>query len=379
MSAIQEGATYNWLCTGDEIFPRMLEAIDAAETSICLETYTFSAGTLGERFRDGLIRARHRGVAVRVLIDGLGSIGLPGNFWDPLRSLGVDVRIFNPVALNRMSIRNHRKLLACDNRVAFIGGFNIAPEYEGDGIKCGWCDVGLKIVGPLAAQLASSFEEMFARADFRHKRFMRLRRFNAKRSVTWPTEQILFSGPGRGRSPIKRSLVKDLARAKDVKITMAYFLPTWRLRRALLRVVQRGGRVQLILAGKSDVLVSQLAARSLYRRLLNGGIEIYEYQPQILHAKLMIIDDAVYVGSANLDQRSLQINYELMIRFQNTRIADQAREVFSKNLKNSEAITSESWRKSRTLWRRFKQRWAYFLLVRIDPYIARWQWRMLPD
>jgi cardiolipin synthase len=379
MSAIQEGATYNWLCTGDEIFPRMLEAIDAAETSICLETYTFSAGTLGERFRDGLIRARHRGVAVRVLIDGLGSIGLPGNFWDPLRSLGVDVRIFNPVALNRMSIRNHRKLLACDNRVAFIGGFNIAPEYEGDGIKCGWCDVGLKIVGPLAAQLAASFEEMFARADFRHKRFMRLRRFNAKRSVTWPTEQILFSGPGRGRSPIKRSLVKDLARAKDVKITMAYFLPTWRLRRALLRVVQRGGRVQLILAGKSDVLVSQLAARSLYRRLLNGGIEIYEYQPQILHAKLMIIDDAVYVGSANLDQRSLQINYELMIRFQNTRIADQAREVFSKNLKNSEAITSESWRKSRTLWRRFKQRWAYFLLVRIDPYIARWQWRMLPD
>src|SRR5690606_19544004 len=145
---------------------------------------------------------------------------------------------------------------------------------------------------------------------------------------------------------------------KDVKITMAYFLPTWRLRRALLRVVQRGGRVQLILAGKSDVLVSQLAARSLYRRLLNGGIEIYEYQPQILHAKLMIIDDAVYVGSSNLDQRSLQINYELMIRFQNPRIADQAREVFSKNLKNSEAITSESWRKSRTLWRRFKQRWA---------------------
>ena len=379
MSAIQAGATYNWLCTGDEIFPRMLEAIDAAETSICLETYTFSAGTLGERFRDGLIRARHRGVAVRVLIDGLGSIGLPGNFWDPLRSLGVDVRIFNPVTLNRMSIRNHRKLLVCDNRVAFIGGFNIAPEYEGDGIKCGWCDVGLKIVGPLAAQLASSFEEMFARAEFRHKRFMRLRRFNAKRSVTWPTEQILFSGPGRGRSPIKRSLVKDLARARDVKITMAYFLPTWRLRRALLRVVRRGGRVQLILAGKSDVAVSQLAARSLYRRLLNGGIEIYEYQPQILHAKLMIIDDAVYVGSANLDQRSLQINYELMIRFQNRRIADQAREVFSKNQKNSEAITSESWRKSRTLWRRFKQRWAYFLLVRIDPYIARWQWRMLPD
>ena len=87
----------------------------------------------------------------------------------------------------------------------------------------------------------------------------------------------------------------------------------------------------------------------------------------------------VYVGSSNLDQRSLQINYELMIRFQNPEIAAQAREVFGNNLKNSMQITAESWRKTTSLWRRFKQRWAYFLLVRIDPVIARWQWRGLPD
>jgi cardiolipin synthase len=174
-------------------------------------------------------------------------------------------------------------------------------------------------------------------------------------------------------------LLKDITRARDVKIIAAYFLPTWRLRRALAQVVRRGGRVQLILAGKSDVAVSQLAGRSLYRRFLNAGVEIYEYQPQILHAKLIVIDDTVYIGSSNMDQRSLQINYELMIRFQNGEISEHAREVFETNLKNSIAITREEWRRTRTLWRRFKQHWAYFLLVRIDPLIARWQWRALPD
>lgn len=379
MSAVQEGTSCNWLCTGDEVFPSMLEAIDAAQRSVRLETYTYSAGPLAERFLTAMIHACERGVVVQVLIDGLGSVTLPAAYFDPLRAAGGDVRVFNPVTLNRMSIRNHRKLLVCDDHVAFVGGFNIASEYEGDGVKCGWCDVGLKIVGPLALQLAQSFDAMFQRAEFRHKRFMRLRRFDAKRSLAGPGEQILLSGPGRGHSPIRRSLLKDISRARDVKIMMAYFLPTWRLRRALTNVVRRGGRVQLILPGKSDVLLSQLAAQSLYRRFLNAGVEIYEYQPQILHAKLVIVDDTVYIGSSNLDPRSLQINYELMIRFQNEAISEQAREVFGKNLQNSNRITRESWRASRTVWRRLKQRWAYFLLVRIDPYIARWQWRALPD
>jgi cardiolipin synthase len=99
----------------------------------------------------------------------------------------------------------------------------------------------------------------------------------------------------------------------------------------------------------------------------------------VLHAKLIILDDAVYIGSSNLDHRSLQINYELMIRIENREIADQARAVFETNLKNSIPITREAWRESRTFWRRLKQRWAYFLLVRVDPYIARQQWRTLPD
>jgi len=144
-------------------------------------------------------------------------------------------------------------------------------------------------------------------------------------------------------------------------------------------VVRRGGNVQLILAGKSDVLLSQLAGRSLYRRFLKAGVGIYEYDPQVLHAKLIIVDDVVYIGSSNLDQRSLQINYELMIRFQHPEIARQAREVFDSSLRHCHRIELEEWRKSRTLWQKMEQRFAYWVLVRIDPYFARRQWRALPD
>jgi phosphatidylserine/phosphatidylglycerophosphate/cardiolipin synthase-like enzyme len=154
----ESNSTCNWLCTGDEIFPEMLAAIDAAKKSVCLEVYVFQDSPVGIRFRAALVRACKRGAKVRVLVDGVGSYFLPAHFWDSLRSAGGEVRQFNPVTLKRLIIRNHRKLLVCDGRVAFVGGFNIATEYEGDGVKSGWCDVGLKIEGALVAQLELSFE-----------------------------------------------------------------------------------------------------------------------------------------------------------------------------------------------------------------------------
>lgn len=368
-----------WLRAGDEIFPAMLAAIDAAGRSVSLEIYTFEESPLGREFLEALLRARERGARVRVLVDAIGSMLLLNDFWTPLQRAGGEMRVFNPIALRRVTIRNHRKLLACDERVAFVGGFNIAPDYEGDGVTDGWCDVGLKIEGPLAAQLAASFDEMFERAEFRHKRFMRWRKTGAKKTVALPTERILLSGPGRGRNPFKQSLRRDLAVARDVRFIVPYFLPTRRLRRDLLGVARRGGRVQLILPAKSDVQLSLLAARSLYRRFLAAGAEIYEYQPQILHAKLFIVDDAVYTGSSNLDTRSLQINYELMLRFEDDALVAQAREIFDDLRQHCRRITLDDWRHSRTLWERLKQRWACFLLNRIDPYVARRQWRSLPD
>lgn len=379
MSGEVSGAGWRWLPTGDEFFREVLAALDAATQSVCLETYIYAAGQPGERVRDGLVAARKRGARVRVLIDALGSYWLPGGFWQPLESAGGEVRLFNPLALHRLGFRNHRKLVTCDDRVAFVGGFNIAPEYTGDGVTRGWRDIGLRIEGPLTTQLVASFEDMFARADFRHKRFAGLLGFGVARPAAATNDQLLLSGPGRGRNTIKRALARDLASARSVQMMVAYFLPPPRLRRQLVRVARRFGKVELILAGKSDVTVSQLAARSLYRRLLKGGVEIHEYQPQILHAKLFIIDDIVYTGSANLDLRSFHINYELMVRFRSPQLAVQAQEIFGDSLSHCRSLKLEEWCQSRSLWERIKARLAYLLLVRVDPFLARRQWRALPD
>jgi cardiolipin synthase len=355
----------------------MLAAIEAARVSVRLETYIFTAGVLGEQLRAALIRSTQRGVRVGVLVDALGSLYLFDSFWASLRNAGASVRWFNPLSLDRFDFRNHRKLLVCDEQVAFVGGFNIAPEYQGDGVTRGWRDLGLMIRGPLARQLAASFEVMYAGADFCHKRFARLRKSMLHGQMPSPDSELLLSGPGWGCNPFKRALRCDLVRAHSAKIIAAYFLPTWRIRRALLCLARRGGKVQLLLAGKSDVPVSQLACRRLYAGLLRAGIEIFEYQPQVLHAKLILLDDRVYVGSANLDVRSLGINYELVLRLQNAPLAAEADAIFNEALTHSRRIDPAAWRNSRTFWAKLKERWAYFLLARVDPYIARRQMRHL--
>ena len=144
--------TWKWLLCGDEAFPAMLAAIDAASRFISLEVYIFSDDELGRRFRDALLRASQRGVTVRVLVDGVGSNNLPDDFWFSLKNAGGEARVFNPITLKRFGIRNHRKLLVCDERVAFIGGFNISHEYEGDGVNRGWRDLGLQLEGGAASQ-----------------------------------------------------------------------------------------------------------------------------------------------------------------------------------------------------------------------------------
>jgi cardiolipin synthase len=370
-------SSFRWLRTGDEAFAAMLAAMDEACREIRLETYIFAASPLGETFRAALIRAAQRGVKVQVLVDAFGSVMLSADFWQPLVAAGGEFRWFNPLSLRRFHFRDHRKLLACDEGSAFVGGFNIAPEYEGDGVSRGWFDLGLELRGPMVRELNAAFDQMFARAAFRHKPLTPLRKSAARRRVELPDATLLLSGPGRGFNFSKRVPRTDLERARSVQIIAAYFLPTWRLRRALARVAQRGGRVQLILAGQSDVPISQLASRCLYTRLLRAGVEIYEYGPQILHAKLYLIDDVVYAGSANLDIRSLQINYELMVRVTEPATVAEARGIFAEKLALSRRVEPAEWQRSRTFWARLKQDWAYNLLARLDPYLARWRWRKL--
>ena len=374
-------AAFHWLRTGQEMFPAMLKAIGAAQKSIQLEMYIYTDGQLGRLFLEVLLAAARRGVRVRVLVDAVGSWFLPDDFFIPLVAAGAEVRRFNQLHIWRFGVRDHRKLFVCDESVIFIGGFNIADEYDGDGITRGWCDLGGSFEDSiLGGQFAAAFEELFALADFHRKPLLRLRAFKHKRkSQPNSTGKLLLSQPGRGASPFQAALYYDLANTRDVRIISAYFLPTRRVCRDLLRVVRRGGRVQLLLAGKSDVPVSQMAARSLYHRLLKAGVEIYEYQPQILHAKLVLCENIVYVGSSNLDIRSLNLNYELMLRFEDKRVAMEAHEIFAQALIHSRRIEFHQWSKLQNYWQRWKNHWVHFLLARIDPFVALRQFHTLKE
>src|SRR5580692_9931866 len=244
MSA-QKIPALQWLSTGREIFPAMLAAMGAAQKSILLETYAYSDGNLGQQFLETLLAAARRGVRVRVLVDAAGSWFLPNNFFNPLVAAGAEVRRFNPLHLWRFGVRDHRKLLICDESVIFIGGFNVADEYDGDGVTRGWFALGVCIESPeLAEALAVSFDELFKLADFHRKPLMRLRLFKSNRkSQKRAAGEFLSIRPGRGASPFQTALYHDLAKARGVRIVSAYFLPTRRVRRDLRRVVRRGGRV----------------------------------------------------------------------------------------------------------------------------------------
>ena len=161
------------------------------------------------------------------------------------------------------------------------------------------------------------------------------------------------------------------AHARAVRCMAGYFLPTARMRLALRRCAARGGVVQLLLAGKTDVPVARFAAEHLYPRMLAGGAQLYEYQPQVLHAKLFIIDETVYAGSCNLDRRSLNINYELLLRLDWPELAARARELFAGALERSRPVPAAEWSRRRHWWERWRARAAYWLLTRIDPLLAR--------
>jgi cardiolipin synthase len=368
----------SWIPTVDEGYQRMLAAITASTRDIRLENYIFKAGGPGDRFRDALQAATRRGVRVRVLLDSLGSRDLPGDYWAGLRAAGGEAGFFNPLALRRIVIRDHRKLLVIDEHLAFLGGFNIAPEYEGDGVRRGWRDLGVTLEGPPARCLASSFDVMWEHREFRHPRGLRLRSSRFLRMLrACGSPEVMTTGPGLGRNAFHHSLLRSLRAAQEVRIIAAYFLPSLRLRRALARVVRRGGRVRLLLAGRSDVALAQAAGRVFYSGLLRAGMEIAEYQPQILHAKLALVDDVVFAGSANLDVRSLGINYEIMVRLADPAFTAQGRALFEADWARSRLIRRAEWRRARTLADKWAGLAAKFLLTKVDPWLARRQLRRL--
>ena len=370
-ACVLAGHRARWLADGDATFAAMLTLIAQARASLCLESYTVRPGQPAESLLAALVSARGRGVRVRVLYDAFSSEGLSAAFFAPLQAVGGEVRVFSPARRLRLAFRDHRKLLVCDERSAIVGGHNIGPNYLGDGVTRGWRDLALEIEGPIGGALASSFEAMYALAPINAAA---IREFRAAVRTLTPAAgpiRLLTSGPGWRAGALSQTLRFDLRQARSVRCMAGYFLPPGRIRRALHRCTAGGGRVQLLLAGKTDVPVARYAAEHLYATMLEDGAELYEYQPQVMHAKLILMDDIVYVGSCNLDRRSLNINYELLLRLQWPELAAQGRALFGEALSHSRAVPAGEWRARRRWWERLRSRAAYWLLTRIDPLLAR--------
>lgn len=363
--------TLRWQPNGGIGLQSMLEDIRGARRTVRLETYIFRAGPPGEAFRTALAEAAGRGILVRVLIDALGSQELPAGFWGPVESAGGEVRAFNPFGSGRYLIRNHRKLCVVDEEAAAITGFNIGPEYDGDGVTKGWMDVGIEIRGPSARSLAAVFDRQFYQADRRPRLIARYqKRREDPPPAGSPGLEILPVSPGRQSSCLLRALYQDLPMAKRIWICSPYFLPTPKLRRLLRRAARRGADVRLLLPAQTDVPLAWFAGRRLYAGLLDAGIRIYEYLPQVLHAKVFFIDDALYVGSSNFDQRSLFLNHELMVRTTQIGLRTDAQRSLDEMLSRSREMTLQDWASSRSWTTKLRERWAYFLLCRLDPWLT---------
>ncbi|OYW29729.1 MAG: hypothetical protein B7Z47_04460 [Chthoniobacter sp. 12-60-6] len=363
-----DGHGIHWYDTGERFLGAELAAISTAQSSVLLEHYIFRASKVGERFRDALTEASLRGVQVTLLLDDVGCWGLPRNYFSQLIELGGKVIWFNPVRWRFWSFRDHRKLLVVDGAQAFIGGCNIAPEYEGDGIHEGWRDGGIGITGPVVKHLIESFEsqvEIAGNQIWRVRKRGRNGWMRAGEDVS-----LLLTRPGLHQGVFQRALRSDLLHAQDVSITMAYFLPVGRVKQMLLRAARLARSFRLLLPGRSDVPLLQVAARALYGGFHRRGAKIHEYQPQVLHAKILVVDDIVYIGSANLDPRSLAINFEIMLRIRSAPLAQQARATFERDLDHSLPVKPLPWRKPSSWWQRVKQKMARFIFTRLDLGVA---------
>ncbi|MHB8836776.1 MAG: phospholipase D-like domain-containing protein [Candidatus Methylomirabilia bacterium] len=358
---------------GRAAFAAMFEAIAGARTSIFLEMYFFAADDTGREYRDCLVAAAQRGVRVLVLVDAWGSWTTADSFWVPLRAAGAEVRLFHPIRRGLFPFRNHRKLLLVDDVIAWLGGMNIADEYRaGRRGEPPWRDFLLGIAGPEAARLHRPFLRMWARADRPLLiRALFRRRQSLEGEAPEGAVRFIASGPGetaRLALQTHRQVIREAQRGVD--LAMGYFFPPGRILRELRRAVGRGVRVRLLVTRRTDVPAMRWAARGLYGRLLRAGIEVYEYLPALLHAKLAVADDTLLVGSANLDLRSDRLNHELTAVVRDPALAVAARGEFEEDLALSERVELEDWR-NRSVLDKLRELLSYWLIARADIFLSR--------
>jgi len=332
---------------GGEFFSAFFQSLRDAQQSIFLEFYLIHDDATGALLADILLAAAARGVKVFLLYDYIGCFDTPGAYFRRLGKGGVHCLPFNPPPFRRglgwFDRRDHRKLTIVDGRTAYVMGLNIGDEYAGDADGAGrWRDVGLSLEGPAVCELFSLFRENWLTE--KGPAGEELAAFNCWDADAGDARVMIVSGgPHHTRSLIRATFRMAIAGAtSNVKVMNPYFIPGPRIVRSLLRAADRGVRVQLILPAISDVPLVRLVSRSYYAQLLKGGVEIYERQGIVLHAKVMLIDDCwAVVGSANLDQRSFHRNFEVNVVVDSRTFGTQVAATFQHDLAFSRPVRLE--------------------------------------
>lgn len=364
------GDTFRLLTEGPERMEALLELIAGARRSLRLLYYIYVDDSAGDTVRDALIAAAARGVDVHLIVDGMGSEHAAAHdFFTPLRDGGVSVCRFVPRWGRRYLLRNHQKLALADGETprarAIIGGFNVQASYFGTAEQQAWRDLGLWLEGPAAQRITGYFDALSRWAKRPKAPLRALNRTLDGWSEPEGAVRWLFGGPTRRLSPWARAVKTDLGRAGRTDIIAAYFAPSPGMLRRLDAAGMRG-RVRIVLASRNDHEAAIWASRFTYAGLLRKRVQIYEYRPTKLHTKLFLLDDTVYIGSANYDVRSLFLNLELMLRIEDATFAAHVRAYVDGEVAASERITPELHRARSGPWTRLKQAAAFFVMTTLD-------------
>ena len=379
LAALEEVATKKPLIAGNKVtllydgpqtMAAMKAAISAAKDHINLETYIFDQDAVGTEFAELLMERQRAGVQVHIIYDAVGTIGTPQVFFDKMRDAGIQLSAFNPINPLKLlgpwepNNRDHRKILVVDGQVAFTGGVNISSTYANSSLfrsklrrnpKVGWRDTHIQIEGPAVAALQWEFLNTWASQSplelGDHNFFPPLQNAGDK------LVRILASAPN-GDQEIYNAYISAINNAKtSVHITSAYFVPDVQIMRALIAAAQRGVQVQIILPGVKESGVVFYAGQSFYSQMLRGGIQVFQLQIAVLHAKTAVIDGFwSTVGSTNLDSRSFLHNYEVNAVVFDNGFGRAMEDAFAEDLRHATEITLEAW-EQRPLSNRLKE-WA---------------------
>jgi len=347
-SPMSEGNLVTILKNGVEIFPSMLAAIRDAKRTINLEFYIYWDGEIGRKFAEALAEKARAGVAVKVILDAVGSAQMSQSLINFMARNGIDLEWYHPLrwyTLSTLNHRTHRKLLVVDGRIGFSGGVGIADDWLGDAdAKNHWRDTVARVEGPVVTQMQSAFMDNWVKS--RGELLTGLDYFPALAPAGPHLTQVLKSSPSEGSSTVKLLYIISIVSAvKSIYISNAYFVPDADTTRALEGAVRRGVDVRVIVPGEfTDVPIVRQASRWHYELLLRRGIRIFEYQPTMMHAKTMVVDGAwSTIGSSNFDDRSFRLNDEVNINIYNDDIAAQMETMFHADLARCEEVNLRKW------------------------------------